>query len=129
MNHLFEKIAALLVGLFVMVVLVGPLFSHAEEATPDQILCRCSTFVRWFTGKDLPDTLWNTDPRIHPGIPHKGDIVLFYFPLTNSWHAAVDVLDDPLNNAFYTIGSNEHGCGLSISVVPYSDPHYAGTFK
>ena len=91
------------------------------------VLCSCVTFVSLVMGVHFPSWISTSDPHIHPGKAHVGEIVIFWQPLQSEWHVGIDEKDT--TDGFYMASTNAHGCGLFLDYMSYSDPRYSGVWQ
>lgn len=89
--------------------------------TTDEILCHCRKFIEW-RGHKMPEPTYQSD--VKSGKPRVGSVAVWYWPEKGFGHVAEVVL--ATETSFWTIGTNENGCGLFLRETKYTDHGYAG---
>lgn len=117
-----DKIAfwgALTAAILFFVVMVLPIFSYAM--TTDEVLCNCQKFMVW-RGHDIGNHYESA--KTHQGVPPVGSVAVWFWPHYGVAHVAEVVL--VTDHSFWSIGSNERGCGLFLRETQFSDQSYQG---
>lgn len=114
-------IVSILTVIAVWFALGSPGMASARELTVEEILCNCQNFITW-RGHNIPSPLHQN--TIKPGKPRVGSVAIWYWPQLGYGHVAEVILVS--DTKFWTIGSNERGCGLFVTVTDLTDQAYQG---